>query len=149
MDFVACKIALGGDAQHVLHRGKLNPVSWPEVRVLQQIHGEQSVFDAEFAYEETQNVQAEKMRLLGLYGFEAVTLCYPGQRPAMELQWPGDRGDAVTTKRPERIPLPERADPKPEPKPELEPIAAAEEDMFADPTVKPHAVMKPGISKRS
>ena len=92
MDYVACKIALGGDSNNVLYRGPDVPVSWPEVRVLQQLHGEDNVFDCVFVGTEPATPQGEKMRLLGLYGkTEAVGFCYPGSRPLMDMEFPGDR----------------------------------------------------------
>jgi hypothetical protein len=102
MDFVACKIALGGDSNNVLYRGPDVPVSWPEIRVLQHLHGEDNVFDCEFVGVEPATTQAEKMRLLGLYGAEAVNICFPGARPMMDMEWPGDRTESITVKRPER-----------------------------------------------
>jgi hypothetical protein len=102
MDFVACKIALGGDSNNVIYRGPDVPVSWPEIRVLQHLHGEDNVFDCEYVGEEPATTQAEKMRLLGLYGSEAVNICFPGSRPMMDMQWPGDRGEPIAVKRPER-----------------------------------------------
>jgi hypothetical protein len=101
MDFVACKVALGGDSNNVLYRGPDVPVSWPEIRVLQHLHGEDNVFDCEFVRSEHAVAQAEKMRLLGLYGSEAVNICYPGARPMMEMDFPGDR-EPLAVKRPER-----------------------------------------------
>jgi hypothetical protein len=101
MDFVACKIALGGDSNNVIHRGPDAPVSWPEIRVLQHLHGEDNVFDCEYVGEEPATSQAEKMRLLGLYGSEAVNICYPGARPMMDMDFPGDK-EPIAVKRPER-----------------------------------------------
>ena len=101
MDFVACKIALGGDPANVIYRGPDVPVSWPEIRVLQHLHGEDNVFDCEFVRSEHAVTQAEKMRLLGLYGSEAVNICYPGARPMMDMDFPGDK-EPIAVKRPER-----------------------------------------------
>jgi len=101
MDFVACKIALGGDSNNVIYRGPDVPVSWPEIRVLQHLHGEDNVFDCEYVGSESVTSQAEKMRLLGLYGSEAVSICYPGARPMMEMEFPGDK-EPIAVKRPER-----------------------------------------------
>ena len=102
MDYVACKIALGGDSNNVIYRGPDTPVSWPEIRVLQHLHGEDNVFDCEYVGEEPATTQAEKMRLLGIYGSEAVNICFPGARPMMDMEWPGDRNEPIATKRPER-----------------------------------------------
>jgi hypothetical protein len=101
MDFVACKIALGGDSNNVIYRGPDVPVSWPEIRVLQSLHGEDNVFDCEFVRTEPGTSQAEKMRLLGLYGSEAVNGCYPGARPMMDMEFPGEK-EPIAVKRPER-----------------------------------------------
>jgi hypothetical protein len=101
MDYVACKIALGGDSNNVIYRGPDTPVSWPEIRVLQHLHGEENVFDCEYVGSESVTSQAEKMRLLGLYGAVAVNICYPGSRPMMELDFPGDK-EPIAIKRPER-----------------------------------------------
>ena len=106
MDYVTAKIALGGDQLHIMYRGPDNPVSWPEVRVLQRLHGDDSVFDCDFVRSEQSNVQMEKMRLVGVYGVEVVNLIYPGARPLIDMEFPGDR-DPVGQKRPERRPVPE------------------------------------------
>jgi hypothetical protein len=91
MDWVSAKIALGGDPNNVLYRGPDKPVSWPEIRVLQHLHGEDNVFDCEYVGQEPATTQAEKMRLLGLYGAEAVNICFPGARPTMDMDFPGDK----------------------------------------------------------
>jgi hypothetical protein len=101
MDYVACKIALGGDSNNIIYRGSDRPVSWPEIRVLQHLHGEDNVFDCEYVRTEHALAQGEKMRLLGLYGAEAVNICYPGSRPMMEMDFPGDK-EPIAIKRPER-----------------------------------------------
>jgi hypothetical protein len=101
MDFVTAKIALGGDPAHVMCRGAERPVSWPEIRVLQSLHGEANVFDCDFVRSEPSTAQMEKMRLLGIYGKDAIDVVYPGARPMMEMDFPGDR-DPVAEKRPER-----------------------------------------------
>jgi hypothetical protein len=116
MDYVTAKIALGGDPQHIMFRGSDNPVSWPEVRVLQHLHGEDNVFDCDFVRSEHSNVQMEKMRLLGVYGADVVNSIYPGARPMIEMEFPGDR-DAAGQKRPERRPVPSSDDRPPDDEP--------------------------------
>jgi hypothetical protein len=101
MDYVTAKIALAGDQQHIMFRGPDRPVSWPEVRVLQYLHGEDSVFDCDFVRSEPSSAQTEKMRLLGVYGAEVVNNIYPGARPMIEMDFPGDK-DPVGVKRPDR-----------------------------------------------
>jgi hypothetical protein len=62
------------------------------------------------------------MRLLGLYGSEAVNICYPGARPMMDMQWPGDRGEPIAVKRPERKLIADIQKSDPEPELPLQPI---------------------------
>jgi hypothetical protein len=109
MDYVTAKIALGGDQMHIMCRGLDNPVSWPEVRILQHLHGDDCVFDCDFVRSEPSNVQMEKMRLVGVYGAEVVNLIYPGARPMIEMEFPGDK-DPAGQKRPERRPVPSSDD---------------------------------------
>lgn len=150
MDYVTAKVMLGGDAQNVMYRGRDRALSWPEVRVIQEIHGQDSVYDADFTYERQENAQAEKMRLLGLYGSEVVNSVYPGARPAMEMQWPGERTEPATTKRTPKRPLPERDEMLiAAVAVEAEPAPVVEVDPYADPNVVPQAVLKPGIARRS
>ena len=115
MDFVACKVALGGDSNNVIYRGPDVPVSWPEIRVLQHLHGEDNVFDCEYVGHDSSTSQAEKMRLLGLYGTEAVNICFPGSRPMMDMEFPGDK-EPIAIKRPERKLIADikRSEPEPE-----------------------------------
>lgn len=143
MDYVTAKVALGGDAQNVMYRGRDRPLSWPEVRVIQEIHGQDSVYDADFLYERQENAYAEKLRLLGIYGAEVVNSVYPGARPAMDMVWPGDRAEPATTKRVPKRPLPERDESRPliVQGIEEEPAAVAEVDPYADPSVVPQAVL--------
>ena len=126
MDFVACKVALGGDSNNVIYRGPDVPVSWPEIRVLQHLHGEDNVFDCEYVGHDSSTSQAEKMRLLGLYGSEAVNICYPGSRPMMEMEFPGDK-EPIAIKRPERklIADIQRSEPE-QPELPIEPLSARE-----------------------
>jgi hypothetical protein len=142
MDYVACKIALGGDSNNVIYRGPDAPVSWPEIRVLQHLHGEDNVFDCEYVGEEPATTQAEKMRLLGIYGSEATNICFPGSRPMMDMQWPGDRAEPIATKRPERKLIADIQKSEPEPEPELELQAPL-------PPLQPLAAERVGAPKRS
>lgn len=142
MDYVACKIALGGDSNNVLYRGPDVPVSWPEVRVLQHLHGDDNVFDCEYVGQEHATTQAEKMRLLGLYGSEAVNICFPGARPLMDMDWPGDRTEPMTIERPKRNLIADikKSEPEPEPELELQPPL---------PPLQPLAAERVGAPKRS
>lgn len=91
MDMVSCKVQLGADPGNVAVRGPFEPVSWPEVSILQSIHGEESVYDIEFVSVVKTTAVEEKSRLVGIYGKDAVDLVFPGSRPNIEGQFPGDR----------------------------------------------------------
>ena len=81
MDYVTAFINLGGDTLNVMYRGPDRPVSWPEVTVLQFLHGEDSVYNCAFVGSEPTTPQREKNRLIGIYGAEPVNNLYPGARP--------------------------------------------------------------------
>jgi hypothetical protein len=107
MDYVTAFINLGGDAQNVMYRGADRPVSWPEVIVLQFLHGEDSVYNCEFVSSEPTTPQREKQRLTAIYGAEHVNNLYPGARPLMEMDFPGDKAPAGQ-QRPPKIMAPTR-----------------------------------------
>jgi hypothetical protein len=89
MHICTAYIMLGGDHGSVVYRGPDNPVSWPEVGVLQTMHGEESVYNIEVIDEVVRHRAAEKLRLQRLYGEGFVESVYPGRSPAIEMQVPG------------------------------------------------------------
>jgi hypothetical protein len=107
MDYVTAKIALSGDVANIMYRGPDRPVSWPEVTVLQYIHGDDAVYDCEFVRSEVSSAQVEKRRLLGVYGATAINELFPGARPIMEMDFPGDKVEAGRM-RPTKIEPPTR-----------------------------------------
>lgn len=88
MHLVTAFIALGGDHNNIVHRGPREPVSWPEVGLLQFIHGEQSVYNCEVCGEVEVRPAVEKSRLASIYG-DVVEAVYPGRAPALEMEMPG------------------------------------------------------------
>ena len=95
---------------HIMVRGADNPVSWPEILILQRLHGTDNVFDVDFAGAEHSTSEMEKMRLLGIYGSEVVNMIYPGARPLIDMEFPGPREPLAVQKRPERRPVPVKGD---------------------------------------
>jgi hypothetical protein len=89
MHICTAYIMLGGDHGSVVYRGPDNPISWPEVGVLQVLHGEESVFNIEVIDEVVRHRAAEKLRLQRLYGEGNVEAIYPGRSPNIEMQVPG------------------------------------------------------------
>ena len=89
MHICTAYIMLGGDQGSVVYRGPDNPVSWPEVGVLQTLHGEDCVFNIEVIDEVVRHRAAEKLRLQRIYGDGVVEAIYPGRSPTIEMQVPG------------------------------------------------------------
>ena len=88
MHLCAAHIALGGDTNNVVFRGPDNPVSWPEIGIIQFLHGEEAVYNIEVIGERDARPAIEKERLLLLYG-PSVNEIYPGKVPVMEMEMPG------------------------------------------------------------
>ena len=97
MHMCSAKIALGGDLGNVVHRQEHDPVSWPEISIIQFIHGEESVFDIKRIGDEPATPLGEKRRLLDIYG-EVVNALYPGARPYLEMEMPGGEEEAQAAK---------------------------------------------------
>ncbi len=70
---LTCNVALSGDLGNVVARDQYQPITYPELIVLQHLHGEQSITDV-FECGETEDVEPkrEKERLMILYGAELV-----------------------------------------------------------------------------
>jgi len=90
MHICTAYIMLGGDQGSVVFRGPDNPVSWPEVGVLQTLHGEECVFNINVIDDIVRHRAAEKVRLQAIYGTEVVEKIYPGRSPSIEMQIPGE-----------------------------------------------------------
>jgi hypothetical protein len=95
MDWVSCKIALSGDTQNVVYRDPTRPVSWPEVGVIQYLHGDDAVYDVEFVRSEPTTSVDEKERLSLIYTPQVVDLIYPGRRPVIDGNFPGEKGEVI------------------------------------------------------
>ncbi len=84
MHMATALIALAGDITNVVNRSISNPVSWPEIAVLQEVHGEQCIMSFAVCDEVETTAAAEKSRLLQKYG-AIVEDVYPGRNPQMEF----------------------------------------------------------------
>lgn len=120
MHMVGCHIELGGDKHTIVVRDAHNPVSWPEVAVLQHLHGEDSVhtFEVVDAVDKPRPSE-EKKRLVAKYGAEVHDV-FPGNSPNFEWTMPG------VTFEPKAV-EPEPVDPVPEPE-----TGPAPADAFSD-----------------
>lgn len=87
MQFVTCTVSLDGGLLMLVPRDTYNPVSWPEVEVLRQIHGDDAVRDVKPFVSVKQSPRAEKERLMLIYG-RIVDDIFPGKNPNMEMESP-------------------------------------------------------------
>lgn len=95
-----CMIDLAGERLTVIYRDETNPVPWPEIKVLQELHGEDSVFDiTPFALGPRETPNREKERLVLRYGRDAVEAVYAGKAFQMEWFMPGWPIDPTKAKR--------------------------------------------------
>lgn len=86
----ACMIDNNNEKTNVLYRGAENPVPWPEILVLQAIHGEQAIYDVmpvALGPRDTPNREKERMALI--YGRDTVESVYAGKGFHMEWFVPG------------------------------------------------------------
>ena len=115
---IECMVALAGDPLNIVHRASDTPVSYPEMLLLQYLHGDDSVTDAhELGHEERDNAD-ELARLRVTYGAKAVTDVFPGARPRLPAQDTRIKPRKAVTP-PKRKPAPVRGEPE-ETDPELE-----------------------------
>jgi len=85
-----CAVDLAGEGFNIVHRNEFSPVTWPEIMVLQTIHGEDAVFDIRpFALTPRENNNREKERLILIYGRDAVEAVFAGKAFHMEFFVPG------------------------------------------------------------
>jgi hypothetical protein len=95
MHFCTAMISLAGDDQQKVYRSQFKPVSWPELEVLQAVHGPGSVNDVRPFVRVDQEPRAERDRLSLIYGKEIieggspqVIPVYPGRTPNMDMEAP-------------------------------------------------------------
>ena len=106
----ACKIDLANERFTSVERDIHTPVPWPEILVLQSIHGEDAIYDIMPVSLGVRDSPArEKQRMTLIYGTDAVEAVYAGRAFQMEWFVPGWPLDpAKAKKRPEQKPRPPR-----------------------------------------
>jgi hypothetical protein len=98
--FCACMIDIAGEKLSIISRDEHDPVPWAEIRVLQEIHGEDSIYDIRpVALGPREQTMREKERLILKYGRDAVERVYAGK--AFNIEWfvPGWPIDPTKAKR--------------------------------------------------
>ena len=86
MDWVTCEIIIGGDARMIGYKGSSDPMSIPEVAVLREIHGEESVQNLKYFKTTETTAGEEKIRLLSKYSAAPVNTAFPGRAPQMHMK---------------------------------------------------------------
>jgi hypothetical protein len=85
-----CMIDINDEKLTVVQRDETHPVPWPEILVLQNVHGEQAVYDIyPCALGPRETPAREKERLSLIYGREVVEQVYAGKAYRMEWFMPG------------------------------------------------------------
>jgi hypothetical protein len=107
IQYCTCKINLAGQNCHTVHYNEFNPVTWPELQVLMQLHGEENVMDIMPCGIGEVWPTDEKNRLVGIYGPKVVETCFPGRAFRMDFMMTGEEnlpryedGVVVSTKEP-------------------------------------------------
>lgn len=89
MHFCRAKIAIGGDNMNVFNATEFDPVSWPEILVLQAVHDETSVTDVEPFATVQQSSRDERQRLSEKYKEKIVAEVFGGRQGPNEMEAPG------------------------------------------------------------
>lgn len=84
IQYCTCKINLAGQNCHTVVYNQFNPVTWPEVQVLQAVHGDENVMDIMPCGIGEVWPTEEKNRLIGIYGHRIVEACFPGRAFRMD-----------------------------------------------------------------
>ena len=122
VQYCRCRINLAGQNCHTIILNEYNPVTWPEVQILMQLHGEENVMDIAPVGIGEVWPSNEKTRLVNRYGVRVVEACFPGRNFRMEYMMTAET-DLPRYDENGQMVEPLDAAPKPEPKKEEEPKA--------------------------
>jgi hypothetical protein len=86
MDWVECEVMIGGDIRMIAYRGSTEPLSIPEIAVIRELHGEDSVRKMKYVKTTETTPSEEKNRLLGRYSAGVVNTAFPGRAPQMHMK---------------------------------------------------------------
>jgi hypothetical protein len=106
-----CMIALAGDKDNVIYRDRSRPIVFPELPILQFLHGEEAVSDVHVVG--TWNAPNEEVlaRVQLIYTPEVVNQVFPGARPRLPLSDPSVPPCTLPVYKPRPV-RPENPDPK-------------------------------------
>jgi hypothetical protein len=105
-------IDIGGDKLSLQWKGDGELIPWPEIKILMEVHGEQSVYDIRpVRLGERETPLREKDRMIRKYGRDVVENVYAGKAFTMEFfmpGWPVDPSKASRAKNKAQAERPER-----------------------------------------
>lgn len=85
-----CTIDLNNEGFTTINRDEHNPVSWAEIKVLQEVHGEEAIYDIQPVALAPRDLQTrEKESFVLTYGRDVVEKVYAGKSFYMEWFVPG------------------------------------------------------------
>jgi hypothetical protein len=87
MHFCKAYIAIGGDREQVYYADQHAPISWPEVQIIQFVHGDDAIDRIEPFVSVPQTPRDERQRLAEKYGEDHVAAVFPRSGPA-EMEAP-------------------------------------------------------------
>ncbi len=112
-DIFKCNIAVGGDVRNVYHATGL---TWPEINIMTELHGENSVSDIVVTHTKEIVPQAEFERIRFSYPAGAIKNLYPGVSPNLKWVAPDyierEAPKPTQAKKPENAPAPKKHDPE-------------------------------------
>jgi len=76
-----CMVALGGDDSTTVYRDRSRPILFPELVVLQYLHGEDAITDVHIVGTCEMPIDEVMTRLVSLYGEDVIKVVFPGARP--------------------------------------------------------------------
>jgi hypothetical protein len=98
MHFCTANVAIGGDLRNVMTRDYYSPLSWPEIELLNTIHGSGAIQDVVPFVAVNQQARTERARLENIYGVEAVVETWGKGTAISDLNCPEYNGDVPDTK---------------------------------------------------
>ena len=95
MHWCTCWINQAGQSIHIYEVLYTDPMSWPELQLMMQIHGDENVYDIKPIAMSDTTPMAEKRRLAGKYPSKVMMIeqVFPGRDPNMKLLVPGEAED--------------------------------------------------------
>jgi hypothetical protein len=95
MHWCTAWINQAGQGIHIFEVLYTRPMSWPELQLLMEIHGQENIYDIKPIAISDTDPASEKRRLIGKYDTKGALIeqTFPGRDPNMKLLVPGEPED--------------------------------------------------------